>query len=162
MLSNYSFTVTIPKFKNVWYFQDHVNMQNGYKRQFGKLSFNNQETYFRQLVRVADDLIGHRDFALPSAWVVEKFPTDPTRYHMHGTFYEITVDKMKEIQLNWARIIGFRCEKQINDCIFINKLNSPYAWDFYLLKDQELSLSEMVDCDLADCFNCVYGFKGKE
>ena len=164
MLSNYSFTVTIPKFKNVYY-----TVLGGYgepqqvqvKRQFGKMPFCKQEQYFADLVESARILIGPQDFALPPTWVVEKFPSDPTRYHMHGTLYEITVDKMQEIQTKWAEKIGFKQEKQIND--FINKLDSPYAWDFYLQKDQvQPSITELIESNVEDCFDCVYKFKGNK
>lgn len=161
MLSNYSFTVTIPKFKNVWWKkQDDAGHEYNQKFQFGKMAFWKQEMYFADLVEIARISIGLQEFALPIAWVVEVHPQDPSRYHMHGTFYEITVDKMAEIRKDWAEKIGIKSEKQIRDCIFINKLDSPYAWDQYLIKDQvhyDLDDLDIVDDDVVE-----YKFKGKK
>jgi len=158
MLSNYSFTVTIPKFKNV-----PIRTYKGVtKSQFGKLSYNFQRSFFEDLVAHANVLIEHVTYnplALESQWVVEKFPTDPSRYHMHGTFYEISVDKMKEIQQLWAQKIGLIHEKQINDCIYITKHHAK--WDEYIKKDQGPNYDDDFDLEIhEEHFNSIYGFKG--
>lgn len=156
MLQNFTFTVTIPKFKNIWW--EH---EDGFqrKRQFGKLSFKTQEAYFEDLVNVATTIIGVQQFALPPVWVVEKFPTDPTRYHMHGTFYEITCETMKTIQTKWAEKIGFRFKKQQDDCIHITSHHCN--WDEYIMKDQEIDREEIANQDWDKIFDNIYKFKGK-
>jgi len=161
MLKNFTFTVTIPKFKNITWSKWNVVHQNKeyYKRQFGKLSFENQELYFSSLIEVAEQIINYNPnpLRLEPTWVVEKFPTDPSRYHMHGTFYEISLDTMIEIQQDWARIIGFRFQKQINDCIFIKEHHAN--WDEYIQKDQEEE--NIIDQNMDEVFCTCYGFQGK-
>jgi len=164
MLSNYSFTVTIPKFKNVW--TGYGDPGKYKKRQFGKCPLEFQKDFFAGLIGEAEMIIDvdRSLFGNETKWVVEKTPTDPYRYHMHGTFYEITVDKMAEIQQKWAEKIGFIHKKQIEDCIFIKKHENAGHWDEYLIKDQydpNDSAIEYSEQDLADSFCGIYCFKGK-
>lgn len=158
--SNFSITISIPKFKNIWIHDHHAGFSRAV--QFGKQSKQNQLRYFSDIIhRNKLKLEEHFGMLLITEFRMEVYPSDPTRYHLHGTFYDLTIGQMQYMHDLLCADIGIKSEKQKRDVVFINKLDSQYAWDHYILKDADgQELEEFLEQDFTGC--TCYAFKGKK
>lgn len=127
MKENFAFTLQVPSFKKVYYFQ---------KKRFIDFDSSDQMGYLEFLIQKSIDKLDlDEGFEVTYDIVFEKHLDG--RWHSHGTIFSVSLQQIQFIQSTVCKMVGVKTQKQFNEIFCFVPIYRYTGWQTYILKTED-------------------------